>query len=177
MGPNEGYIWGLLGFGIAFLLSFIIHFIIRRRWLGCILQLLVFIVLSISIMTFLVSFRGCASAFEEMDAMVSVRLIEETRDCRYERTWWMKPDNTYYLVFDKGSNNHKVEPCGNDHYGDRGTFTRIDSICAIKTDYNPPFIIYFNLDSQKVTPVWGEDTLEVVSVDWKRINEYFKMSQ
>ena len=106
--------------------------------------------------------------------MVGVRLVEETRDCRYERTWWMKPDDTYYFVFDKGSNSHKVEPCGNDHYRDNGKFTRIDSLSAIKTDYNPPFIIYFDLDSQKVTPIWDKDTLEVISADWSRINDYFK---
>lgn len=66
------------------------------------------------------------------------------------------------------------KPCGNDHYGDRGNFTRIDSLCAIKTDYNPPFVIYFDLDNQKVTPIWDKDTLEVVSADWNRINDYFR---
>lgn len=38
----------------------------------------------------------------------------------------------------------------------------------------PSFVIYFDIDSMKVTPVWGEDTLEVVSADWEQIKEYFK---
>ncbi|MBR3079382.1 MAG: hypothetical protein IKH01_06150 [Prevotella sp.] len=138
------------------------------------MQLFSFIGFSLILIFILAMFGTCQEASEETGAMVGIRLVEETRDCRYERTWWMKPDNTYFFVFDKGSNSHKIEPCGNDHYGDKGNFKRVDSICAIKTDYNPPFIIYFDLDSMKVTPVWGEDTLEVVSTDWERIKEYFK---
>lgn len=42
-------------------------------------------------------FGTCQEASEETGAMIGVRLVEETRDCRYERTWWMKPDDTYYL--------------------------------------------------------------------------------
>lgn len=110
----------------------------------------------------------------ESEAMVGVLLIEEDRDCRYETKWWMKPDNTFYYEFDKGSNHHKVEPCGNDSYSDKGTFIRIDSIYAIKANIFPDFIIYFDLDSQKVTPVYGNDTIEVISTDWNRIKEYFK---
>ena len=45
--------------------------------------------------------------------MVGVRLIEEDLDCRYKTTLWMKVDNTYYYEFEKESNHHKVEPCGN----------------------------------------------------------------
>ena len=174
MGLGDQYLGIMIAMGLAFLLSFMVFFKIQRKWLGCLLQLLSFIGLSLILLFILVMLGFCREAFEEASAMVGVRLVEETRDCRYERTWWMKPDDTYYLVFDKESNSHRVEPCGNDHYGDKGHFTRIDSIYAIKTDYNPPIIIYFDLDSQKVTPIWGEDTLEVVSADWERIQEYFK---
>ena len=83
----------------------------------------------------------------------------------------MKPDNTYYYEFDKESNKHKVEPCGNDSYNDKGTFTRIDSIYAIKVNINPYFVIYFDLDGQKVTPIYDNDTIEVISTDWNRIKD------
>lgn len=89
----------------------------------------------------------------------------------------MKPDNTYYYEYDKGSNQHHVEPCGNDIYSGKGTFTRIDSICAIKANINPDLVIYFDLDSQKVTPVYNNDTIEVIHTDWERIKEYFKQSK
>lgn len=39
---------------------------------------------------------------------------------------------------------------------------------------HPDFVIYFDLDSQKVTPVYGNDTLEVIDTKWERIREYFK---
>ena len=174
MGLNEQYFGIIIAIGLAFLLSLFVFFKIQRKWLGCILQLLSFIGFSLILIFILVMFGMCQETLGKTRAMVCVRWIEETRDCRYERTWWMKPDNTYYLVFDKESNSHKVEPCGNDHYGDKGSFSRIDSICAIKMDYNPSFVIYFDLDSMKVTPVWDEDTLEVISADWDRINDYFK---
>lgn len=174
MGFDEQY-WGIMiAMGLSLLLSFVILFKVQRKWLGCILQLLSFVGFSIIFIFILAMFDKCQEASRETGAMVGVKLVEETRDCRYERTWWMKPDNTYYAVFDKGSNDHQVEPCGNDHYGDNGNFTRLDSACAIKTDYNPPFIIYFDLDSMKVIPIWGEDTLEVVSTDWELIKVYFK---
>lgn len=174
MGPNEGYIIGTLAIGLAFLLSLVVFFKIQRKWLGCILQFISFIGFSLILIFILTMFGMCQETLGKTRAMVGVRLVEETQNCRYERTWWMKPDNTYYIVFDKGSNSHKVEPCGNDHYRDNGDFSRIDSLCAIKTDYNPSFIIYFDLNSQKVTPIWGEDTLEVVEADWERIKDYFK---
>lgn len=174
MGLNEQYISIMIAMVLAFLLSLVVFFRIQRKWLGCILQVLSFIGFSLILIFILAMFGTCQEASAKKGAMVGVRLVEETRDCRYERTWWMKPDDTYYFVFDKGSNSHKVEPCGNDHYGDRGNFTRIDSLCAIKTDYNPPFVIYFDLENQKVTPIWDKDTLDVVSADWDRINDYFK---
>jgi len=105
--------------------------------------------------------------------MVGVRLIEEDRDCRFETTWWMKPDNTYYYEYEKGSHQHRVEPCGNDSYDGKGSFIRLDSIPAIKADINPSFVIYFDLDSQKVTPVYNNDTIEVIDTNWKLIKDYF----
>lgn len=171
---GEQYLAIMIVLGLAFLLSLVVFFKIQRKWLGCILQLLSFIGLSLILIFILAMFGTCQEASEGTEAMVGVRWVEETRDCRYERTWWIKPDNTYFLVFDKESNSHRIEPCGNDHYGDKGHFTRVDSIYAIKTDNNPQFIIYFNLDSQIVTPVWDKDTLQVVSVDWARIKDYFK---
>ena len=174
MGLDEQYIGVIIAMGLAFLLSLVVFFKIQRKWLGCILQVLSFIGFSLIFISAIAIFGIFREASEKAKAMVGVRLVEETRDCRYERTWWMKPDDTYYLVFEKGSNSHKVEPCGNDYYGDSGNFTRVDSIYAIKTDYNPLFIIYFDINSMKVTPIWDEDTLEVVSTDWDRIKDYFK---
>ena len=118
--------------------------------------------------------NGIVGASNKEDAMVGVHLIEEYRDCRYETTWWIKPDGTYYYEFDKGISHHQVEPCGNDSYNGKGTFTRIDSSYAIKTNINPSFVIYFDLDKQKVIPVYNNDTIEVLKTDWELISKYFK---
>lgn len=174
MEPVDEYMWIMIAMVVSFIISLFVFFNAKRKWTGCILQFFTFVVLFLFSGLLFGICRGCVDSSNESEAMVGVRLVEDTRNCRYERIWWMKPDNTYYFIYDKGSNSHKVEPCGNDHFGDKGNFTRIDSLCAIKTDYNPPLVIYFDLDSQKVTPIWDKDTLEVISADWNRINDYFK---
>lgn len=174
MGPNEGYFFSMIAVGLAFLLSLYVFFKTRRKWLGCILQLFSFIGASLILIFIFAVFGTLQEASGVVEAMVGVRKVDETRDCRYERIWWMKPDDTYCLIFNKGSNDNKVEPCGNDHYSDKGTFTRFDSVHAIKLHYNPTFVIYFDLENKKVTPVWDEDTLEVISADWEHIKDYFK---
>lgn len=174
MEPSEGYIYATIAMGMAFLLSLFVFFNIKKKLLGCILQFLAFIASFMVFALLLSMFRSCEASSHKKDAMVGVRLIEEDRDCQYETKYWMKPDDTYYYEYEKGSNKHKVEPCGNDSYSGKGTFIRIDSIFAIKAKSNPDFVIYFDLDSQKVTPVYGNDTLEVISADWDRIKDYFK---
>jgi hypothetical protein len=170
----DEYLWIMIAMVVSFIISLFVFFNAKRKWLGCIMQFFTFIVLLVFSGLLFGMCRECVDSDNESEAMVGVRLLEEDRDCRFETKWWMKPNNTYYYEFDKESNHHKVEPCGNDSYSDKGTFTRIDSICAIKVNINPDFVIYFDLDSQKVTPVYGNDTIEVISTDWNRIKEYFK---
>jgi hypothetical protein len=173
---NE-YMWILVAMVVSFIISLFVFFNSKRKWLGCITQFFTFIVFMIFSGILFAMCRGCEDSSNESEAMVGVRLIEEDRDCRFETEWWMKPDNTYYYEFDKGSNQHHVEPCGNDIYSGKGTFTRIDSIYAIKANTNPDLVIYFDLDSQKVTPVYNNDIIEVIHTDWERIKEYFKQSK
>ena len=173
---NE-YMWILVAMVVSFIISLFVFFNSKRKWLGCITQFFTFIVFMIFSGILFAMCRGCEDSSNESEAMVGVRLIEEDRDCRFETEWWMKPDNTYYYEYDKGSNHHHVEPCGNDIYSGKGTFTRIDSIYAIKANINPNLVIYFDLDSQKVTPVYNNDTIEVIHTDWERIKEYFKQSK
>lgn len=55
-----------------------------------------------------------------------------------------------------------------------GTYTRLDSLNAIKVNINPDLVIHFDLDNQRVTPIYNNDTIEVISTDWNRIKEYFE---
>jgi energy-coupling factor transporter transmembrane protein EcfT len=174
MGIDEQYFGIVIVIGLAFLLSLVVFFKIQKKWLGCILQFFTFIALLIFSGMLFGMCRGFVDSSNESEAMVGVQLIEEDRDCRYETKYWMKPDDTYYYEYEKESNKHKVEPCGNDSYSGKGTFICIDSIYAIQARSNPDFIIYFDLDNQKVTPVYGNDTLEVIDINWERIREYFK---
>lgn len=174
MEPLDEYMWIMIAMGLSFLLSLFTFFYTKRKWLGCILQFVSFIVLLIFSGMIFAMCRGCVRDSNASEAMVGVKLIEEDRDCRYETTWWMKPDNTYYYEYEKGSNQRKVEPCGNDFYEDKGTFVCLDSTYAIKANTNPLFVIFFDFENRKVTPIYNNDTIEVVYVDWKLIRDYFK---
>lgn len=99
MGIDEQYFGIMIAMGLAFLLSLVVFFKIQRKWLGCILQLLSFIGFSLILIFVLAMFGTCQEASEETGAMIGVRLVEETRDCRYETKYWMKPDDTYYYGF------------------------------------------------------------------------------
>jgi energy-coupling factor transporter transmembrane protein EcfT len=177
MEPVNEYLWIIIAMMVSFIISLFVFFKAKRKWTGCLLQLFTFIVLFMVSGFIFAMFRGCVDSSNESEAMVGIRLIEEDRDCRFETKWWMKPDNTYYYEFEKESNHHQVEPCGNDSYSDKGTFTRIDSIYAIKANINPNLVIYFDLDCQKVTPIYNNDTIEVISTDWNLIKEYFKQTK
>lgn len=173
MAPLDEYLWIMIAMGLSFLLSLFVFFNTKRKWLGCILQFISFVVLLTFSSLIFGMCRGFVRDSNVSEAMVGVRLIEEDRDCRFETTWWMKTDNTYYYQYERGSNQHKVEPYGNDSYDGKGSFVRLDSIPAIKADFNPSFVIYFDLDSQKVTPVYNNDTVEVVYSNWELIKFYF----
>lgn len=177
MEPVNEYLWIIVAMVVSFLLSLFVLFNAKRKWLGCILQIFTFLLLFIMSSFILSMYRSCVSVSNAKESMVGVRLIEEDRDCRFETTWWMKNDNTYYYEYDKRSNDHRVELCGNDSYEGKGTFMRIDSIYAIKANANPSFVIYFDLKNHKVTPLYDNDTIEVIHADWKLIDEYFKQIQ
>ena len=170
MEPVDEYLWIMIAMVMSFIISLFVFYKVKRKRHGCVTFLVLFIFTAL----LFGMFRGWVASSNESEAMVGIRLIEEDRDCRFETKWWMKPDNTYYYEFDKQSNHHIVEPCGNDSYSDKGTFTRLDSIYAIKANINPDFVIYFDIDSQKVIPIYDNDTIEVISTDWNRIKEYFK---
>ena len=161
MEPVNEYKWIMIAMVVSFIISLFVFFNAKRKWLGCILQFFTFIALIIFSGMLFGMCRGFVDSSNESAAMVGVRLIEEDRD-------------TYYYEYEKESNKHKVEPCGNDSYSGKGTFIRIDSIYAIQARSNPDFIIYFDLDGQKVTPIYNNDTIEVINANWKRIKEYFK---
>lgn len=177
MEPVNEYLWIMIAMVLSIIISLFVFFKTKSRWIGCLTILFTCIVLFMASGFLFAMCRGYVDSSNESEAMVGIRLIEEDRDCRFETKWWMKTDNTYYYEFEKESNHHKVEPCGNDSYSDKGTFTRIDSIYAIKANIKPNLVIYFDLDDQKVTPIYNNDTIEVISTNWNLIKEYFKQAK
>lgn len=156
---------------LAFLLSFAVYLKTKRVYLGCILQILIFIVLYLAII-FVINYVN--DYMGHNNSMIEVELVEEDSSCHIQRTWCMKTDNTYFFKYDRGSISHAQTPCGNDSYSDRGTFIRANSAYTIKTNDNPALIIYFDLQNKKATPVINNDTLKVVNADWSLITEYLK---
>lgn len=174
MGPSEGYFWGMIAAGMAFLLSLYVFFRTERKWLGCILQFFFFIVFTLVFSFLLSMFNTCKGTSYKAEAMVAIKAVEEDSICRIEEEWWVKADGTYFYQYDKSSSHLSQELCGNDIYHDNGTYTHLDSAYAIKVNVNPPLVIYFDLDKQKVTPLYNNDTLDVIETDWSVIKEYFR---
>ena len=174
MGASEALVFGVIAMVLALPLSLIVFFKMKKKWLGCILLPISWIVSFIIIALVISAVHSCIKEYNVSKAMVGVRLLEEDTNWRFETTWLMKPDGTFYCEYDKGSNDHSVEPCGNDNYSDKGTFTRVDSVYAIKANVTPSLVIYFDMENQLVTPVYDNDTLEVIKADWNSIREYFK---
>ena len=176
MVPTGGYIESLIVAVLAIILSLFVHRLFKKRWLGCLVQFFVFIVIFCVLVPVSHIVMDIVSSSHKDGAMIGVRHTEQDRNCKIQKEWWLKPDDTFYFECDEGitENPETVVPCDIELWGDYGNYHRIDSVYAVKMDYNPLFLIYFDLDSMNVTPVWGEDTLEVVSIDWERIKEYFK---
>jgi hypothetical protein len=159
---------------LALLVSFAVPVLAFQRWqrkgavIGCLLQPVVLLVVSFLLIE---GYFAITDSMHHAGTMVCVRSIEEDRNCRFEETWYIKADGTCYYEFDKGSHSHSQEPCGNDSYGRERPVERIDSMTALKTELH--LVVYFDLQHRKVTPVFGSDTIEVVSVDWDRVGKYF----
>ena len=172
MGAGEGYIIGTIALLLALFLSVIVFLKFRKKsvLLGCLLQLI----------SFLILWFGIIGLFElrkpilRSGAMVCVRSVNEDGNCRFEETYYFKTDGTYYFDYEKSSSDNTGTPCGNDSWGDNGSYERIDSCLAIKANSNPSFIIYFDLNKREVVPVLYNDTLDVIDADWERIIDFFK---
>lgn len=175
MGPSEGYFYGMIAVGLAFLLSLYIFYRIEKKWLGCILQLFSFIVFTLVFSFILSIFNTCEGSSNKAESMVGVKAIDEDSICRIEEEWWIKPDGTYFYQYDKSSSHLSQKLCGNDIFHDNGTFTRLDSTYAIKANINPPLVIYFDMDKEKAIPLYNNDTLEVIETDWRVVKEYFRL--
>lgn len=48
MGPSEGYFYGAIAMGVAFIASLFVFFNVKRKWVGCILQIITFILTLLS---------------------------------------------------------------------------------------------------------------------------------
>lgn len=173
MGPGEGYIIGTIALLLALFSSVIVFLRLRKKsfLLGCLLQLVSFLILWFGIIGL---YSGLSRPILRSGAMVCVRSVNEDANCRFEETYYIKTDGTYYSEYEKGSSNQAETPCENDSWGDKGSYERIDSCLAIKVNSNPSFIIYFNLNKREVVPVLYNDTLDVIDADWERIIELFE---
>lgn len=178
MTENETYFIPLIVGVISLILSSYIPRYGYKRWnkfgafLGCLIQSIVLVCFMVLITTPYSLFRGCQ---QEGGTMLCIRNVEEDRDCRFEEMWYLKSDGSISYHFDKESNDHHVEPCGNDSYWERldVSFARNDSVPILTYYHIGDIKIYFDLDEHKVTPTFNNDTIEVISVNWDMVEQFF----
>lgn len=160
--------------GIALILSFVIPIVAYRRWRrkgllgGCILQPVAFVLLFI-VVSFVIS--SITNLCNHAGTMVCVRCVEEDRDCRMSETWYIKDNGTCHYEFEKGSHNHSVVQCGNDYYESEHSVERVASELGIKEELGME--VYFDLNRRTVTPIYYNKSVDIVSVDWDKVENYF----
>ena len=167
-------IFCIAGF-VAFLLSFLIPIYFRRRWkgkgiaIGCLLQVATFIMFLI-ILPFAIAVGEMV--VNRWNTMVCVQYIEEDRDCRYSETWRIKGNGTCIYEVDKGSHHHAVIPCGNDYYSSSYEVSRVTNEYVIEA--NLGMKVYFDMKNRQATALYASKEIEVVDIDWDRVETYFK---
>jgi len=180
MTENETYFIPFFVGIITLILSSYIPRYGYKRWekwgcaLGCLLQPIVWFVLTMLIITPISLVKGCE---QEQGTMLCIRNIEEDRDCRYEEIWYLKTDGSISYHYDKGSNDHKTEPCGNDTYWENLDvfFDHVDSVPMLKFYHIGDIKVYLDLKNRKAFSTFNNDTIEVVSADWDAIEKYFNL--
>lgn len=161
---------------VLLLASFALPVLAFRRWrlkgavLGCLAQFVVFL-LTLTLLFGVFIFID--NAFNTWNSMLVVSNVEEDQCCRYEQTWYLKPDGTVYYKYDKGSHDHAPEPCGNDSHSAtfeirRDSSSHSLSVMGISCD------LYLSVDvkNHTISPIGMIGKTEVLKVDWEQIEEY-----
>ena len=136
---------------------------------GCLMQPVVFFLLGL-FLTFIAVKYDDQQFSQEEDASMAILRYTENGDCIVSQTWILNPNGKCTMVFDQSPATNTEYPCNTDHFVEEYTITALDSF-ACEVDRRVK--VCFDLQRQKVIAIDRIDTLEVVSVSWEKVRDFF----
>ena len=178
---EEFYLYIVFAFAAIFMLTFFIPYygFLRKSWkglgIGCLLQPVIAIAGIALVMLFAGLYSKHMDKKSQTDAMVTVldAFILDSDSVRH--TWYLKPDEECY---------HKHRFSDVDEDGDTSVHTvsnyydivRIDSTTVGVEDR---IVVHFDLKNHTAiaTTVDVDDTLEIIQIDWPKVESYLQNKQ
>ncbi|MBO4642400.1 MAG: hypothetical protein J5661_06045 [Bacteroidaceae bacterium] len=148
----------------------------HKRWKGCMYGCLVqpvFIVVILLLAYGIIDFRQKSSVRKlRKAAMVTLRKTEKKGKTENTHTWYLKPDEECFYEYKITPNPRPSDVEGNE---DTKLFdiVPLDSFSVCVDDR---IIVKFDLESRRVTASEDDESIEVVRVDWDKVNSYFSRS-
>lgn len=143
---------------------------IQKRWkgaaIGCALMPIACVILSTITVVGIAAYQRIHLHKQRKDAMV---VVKKTTDKGYSDFWYLKTNDDCFYEY-KEKENSDVEYTGFDR-AKHFDVVPLDS-CSVEVD--DKIVVKFDLEHQKATASEYDEPIEVVNVDWERVNEYFK---
>ena len=161
---------------VLFVVSLAIPFygFMRKRFkgllLGCVLQPIIFAIIASIILYATNLYAEHDEARHREGAMVTLRQKTGNNPDSYERKWYLKPDGECFYNYWKPDN--MKEESSDDDY-DNTELYNIVPLDSFRVCVDDVITVSFDLKGRKVTAVKYNDSLEVVSVDWDKVEAYF----
>lgn len=165
----------IIVFCVALIISFFVPFYGYKKKrkkglaLGCLMQPVVFFLLGLFLTFFVVKYEDHHFSLEE-DASMAIVRYTENGDCVVSQTWILNPNGKCTMVFDQSPAANAEYPCNIDHFVEEYTIIALDSFAC---EVDKRVEVRFDLQRKKVIAADRSDTLEVVSVNWEKVRDFF----
>ena len=168
------YVFVTMLITVLLVLSFIIPFygLIRHRFkgllLGCLIQPFICGIACMLAIVGIVAYQRNVIRKQRNAAMVTVREVVEDSIEALNYTWYLKADEE--CLFEIMPTDGDVE------YPDQFQRTKLFDVVPLdsfRVCVDDRVVVAFDLNERKVTATDYDEPIEVVSVDWDKVNKYF----
>ena len=148
----------------------------RKSWKGCLLGCLVqpFICVVIVMLAVGVTILHQQYSIRKLrrEAMVTIKKTETDSLSEQTSIWYLKPDEECFFEYKKTSGS-KFKHSDENEKMELFDIVPLDSFRVCVDDR---IIVKFDLESRRVTASEDDESIEVVRVDWDKVNSYFSRS-
>lgn len=158
---------------VLFVASFTIPFVgyIRKRWkglaIGCVMQPLFCVIVSLLTVLGIVFYQKYNLRNQRKDAMVVVKKTDNNENSVH--FWYLKTNDECYYEYKEKEN------ADNEYTGfDRGKRFDVVPLDSFRVEVDDKIVVKFDISNHKATATEHGEPIEIVSIDWDRVNDYFK---